>query len=110
MASAAETVYYPADETPAPKRRARSQPILPTEEAANQLNVLQRRRNAGNALRPRAKESAKPRVRKVALKASVETEKPVEKKARGRPKGSWGKKKRDALLEEELRRLAAVEV
>ena len=50
----------------------------------------------------------KPRVRKVALKApSMDL---VAKRGRGRPKGSIGKKKRDVLLEEELRRLSKVEV
>ncbi len=52
---------------------------------------------------------SKPRVRKVAIQS-----KPVanvlEKRARGRPIGSFGKKKRDAMFEEELRRLATAEV
>ena len=52
---------------------------------------------------------SKPRVRKVAIK-SKPTVAVLEKRPRGRPKGSLGKKKHDALFEEELRRLATVEV
>ena len=98
--SIAETVFYPEEEEPAPKRRGRprKQPILPTYEAAAQIE------EEAKAPRARASVDQKPRVRKVALKTSLE------KRPRGRPKGSLGKKKRDALLEEELRRLAAVEV
>ena len=51
----------------------------------------------------------KPRVRKVAIQ-SKPMEAVLEKRPRGRPKGSLGKKKRDALVEEELRRLAQVDV
>ena len=91
--------------------------------AAMQAKMLA---NAAKVIRPRAKPKpkvavaravpesappdAKPRVRKVALKASPPLPGTLEKRPRGRPKGSLGKKKRDALLEEELRRLAAVEV
>ena len=53
---------------------------------------------------------SKPRVRKVALKSKPTVDAVLEKRPRGRPKGSVGKKKRDALFEEELRRLATVEV
>ncbi len=82
--------------------------------------------NAAKVMRPRAKPKAKaaaarpvpeaappdqkPRVRKVALKASAPLPGTLEKRPRGRPKGSLGKKKRDALLDEELRRLAAVDL
>ena len=52
----------------------------------------------------------RPRVRKVALKAPSSTDLVVAKRGRGRPKGSLGKKKRDVLLEEELRRLSKVEL
>ena len=52
----------------------------------------------------------KPRVRKVAITAPTSTALVAEKRGRGRPKGSLGKKKRDAAYEEELRRLASVEV
>ena len=52
----------------------------------------------------------KPRVRTVALKSADPLPGTLEKRPRGRPKGSLRKKKRDALLEDELRRLAAVEV
>lgn len=53
----------------------------------------------------------KPRVKKVAIEASPRAIMTIsEKRPRGRPKGSLGKKKRDVLLEEELRRLASVEV
>ena len=54
----------------------------------------------------------KPRIRKVKIVSSSEPEAatlPV-KRGRGRPKGSLGKKNRDKLVEEELRRLAAVVV
>ena len=55
----------------------------------------------------------KPRVRKVAIEkspASRSASLAVEKRPRGRPKGSLGKKKRDALLQEELRRLENADV
>ncbi len=52
---------------------------------------------------------SKPRVRKVAIQSKpVDTV--LEKRPRGRPKGSVGNKKRDAMFEEELRRLATAEV
>jgi hypothetical protein len=61
--------------------------------------------------------SAAPPVKKLRIKKVAISSKPAspratipEKRGRGRPKGSLGKKKRDALLEEELRRLASVEV
>ena len=51
----------------------------------------------------------KPRVRKVKI-----DEAPVDdlivKRGRGRPKGSLGKKKRDALLEAEFRKVSAVQL
>ena len=133
-----EEGFYPdEDEGPPPSKRSR--PLLPTEEEAARFeaeDTFRRRRtatmktkmlaNAAKVMRPRAtlkpKPTAarpvpasappeqKPRVRKVALMASPPLPATVEKRARGRPKGSLGKKKRDALLEEELRRLAAVEV
>jgi len=133
-----EEAFYPdEDEGPPPSKRSR--PVLPTDEEAARFeeeDAFRRRRtatlktkllaNGATVTRPRAKlkpkptaarpvpESAppeqKPRVRKVALKASPPLPGTVEKRPRGRPKGSLGKKKRDALLEEELRRLAAVEV
>jgi hypothetical protein len=53
----------------------------------------------------KAKAKAAPRIRKVLI-AAVETP----KRGRGRPVGSLGKKKRDALVEEELRRLSTVTV
>jgi len=53
----------------------------------------------------------KPHVKKVAIDASPRAIMMIPgKRPRGRPKGSLGKKKRDALLEEELRHLASVEV
>ena len=51
----------------------------------------------------------KPRVRKVAIQKHTPLAGTLEKRPRGRPKGSLGKKKRDALLEEELRRLSNVD-
>ena len=76
--------------------------------------------------RPKAKAKAKPRavaaapvpsaapgVKKVRIKKVTIQSEPtalVEKRGRGRPKGALGKKKRDAMLEDELRKLAAVEV
>ncbi|HSG21080.1 MAG TPA: hypothetical protein VLA31_09945 [Burkholderiaceae bacterium] len=53
---------------------------------------------------------SKPRVRKVAIKSKPTVDAVLEKRGRGRPKGAFGKKKRDALFEEELRRRATVEV
>ena len=131
-----EACFPEEDAAPAAKR---SQPVLPTDEEAARFeedDAFRRRRaavmqakmlaNAARVMRPRAKakpravaarpvpESAppdkKPMVRKVALKSTPPLSGTLEKRPRGRPKGSLGKKKRDALLEEELRRLAAVEV
>jgi hypothetical protein len=54
---------------------------------------------------------SKPRVRKVAIvKSAVPAEGTLVKRGRGRPKGSLGKKKRDALVEAELRRLESAVV
>lgn len=60
--------------------------------------------------RPKARGKAKakaaasaPRIRKVLITAI-----PTPKRGRGRPAGSLGKKKRDALMEEELRRMSSV--
>jgi hypothetical protein len=53
---------------------------------------------------------SKPRVRKVAITKMAPADATLVKRGRGRPKGSLGKKKRDALVEAELRRLESVVV
>ena len=54
---------------------------------------------------------AAPQIKKAKItKVRIETipeERTLQKRGRGRPKGSLGKKKRDAMLEAELARLAA---
>ena len=135
-----EDAFFPDDdEAPPPKRSQVVLPTDEEAAAFEEDDAFRRRRgaamktkmlaNAAKVMRPRAPrakpkarataarpvpESAppdqKPRVRKVAIKASAPLPGTLEKRPRGRPKGSLGKKKRDALLEEELRRLAAVEV
>jgi len=52
--------------------------------------------------------ATKPRIRKVEIQA--QSTEGVVKRGRGRPKGSLGKKKRDLILEEEFRRVSAVEL
>lgn len=52
----------------------------------------------------------KPRVRKVAIQSKQPVANVLEKRGRGRPIGSFGKKKRDAMFEEELRRIASTNV
>ena len=125
------------DEAPPPKRVVL--PTDEEAAAFEEDDAFRRRRaatmqaqmlaNAAKVMRPRAPrakpkarataarpvpESAppdqKPRVRKVAIKSAPPLPGTLEKRPRGRPKGSLGKKKRDALLEDELRRLATVEV
>lgn len=123
-----ETVRYPSEPPP-------SRLILPTIEDAEHEESLRRTRvlvrnkiakvKAGDELRPalrpkpatssqeavvpkpkakaKAKASPRIRIRKVPVTA---TETP--KRGRGRPVGSLGRKKRDLLVEEELRRLATV--
>ncbi len=53
--------------------------------------------------RAKAKSKAAPRIRKVLI-AAIETP----KRGRGRPVGSLGKKKRDLMVEEDLRRQSTV--
>jgi hypothetical protein len=52
---------------------------------------------------PEESTEKKPRVRKVMIAATPD----AVKRTRGRPKGSLGKKKRDAILEAEMARINA---
>ena len=134
----AETVFYPDDNeqpprptsAPAPKRRGRppkrpAAAVLPTQEDARQQEEMRlQARVVANATkfttaRPRAMAKAKPQVRKVAFvpkkseAPEPSTETVPEKRPRGRPKDSLGKKKREALLlleEEERRRHSSADV
>ena len=129
----AETVFYSDDSdprpssAPAPKRRGRppkrpaAEVPLPTQEDARQQEEMRlQTRVLANATKftPRARAIAKakppPQVRKVAFavqkKKREEPETVPEKRPRGRPKGSSGWKKREALLEEERRRHSSSDV
>jgi len=53
---------------------------------------------------------SKPRVRKVAITKNTSADATLVKRGRGRPKGSLGKKKRDALFEAELKKLESAVV
>lgn len=129
--SVAETIAYPEEPD--------SRMLLPTEEEASRtqaqadiakvkkkwLKPAKLAKDVGKAPKPKAKPKArataarkvpeaapqtgrKPRIKKVQIQSEAK-EDTLPKRGRGRPKGSLGKKKLDALYAEELRRLAAVE-
>ena len=84
-----------AAEAPAEAPAAESSEVVPKPKA-----------KARGKAKAKAKAASAPRIRKVLITAIDPSSAP--RRNRGRPAGSLGKKKRDALVEEELRRMSSV--